>query len=582
MQEPDSPTLGKFLQALWKQESVPQLFALREQTPAAAAALTTDRVLALAAQFQRAGKIHDAAGKLSPELLKQLTECGYWGLLVPEQYGGSGAKLAEIVPFLTKLATINPTIAGLQGVHGCIGPVNQLVHFGNDEQRARLLPPLARGERIGVFGLTEPNAGSDVSQLRTTAVRDGDDYVVTGEKLFITNLLPGRTMGLVCRMEEQTAVLVVELPDQESPEFQLTNYGLHSLQHTHNHGVVFRGLRVPAANRLEAPQGDGLRIAYHGLNRGRVSLCANAAGSLRALLAHLIPWVKYRRTFGRAIAYYQLVARRIGRLAVLSLTAELAARWAAQLLDAGERGEVEGIIAKTWAADALSEAATELVLKTHGGRAFLAGHPWGDHLHDFLAPSIYEGENEILLLALFKTISKPHAREFYQPLFEELARQGMKNFNPGNPWHVWKLRHVLRPLIQWRRRQPKIRKAKLVKHPFTERLATSALAVDYLIATHGSKLAEEQVAMLTVARRLRTAVVEQILWAAAGERSPLLQRLNSSLLMNLCLAGLARETANEPTAGKLYAQLGCKILDEGWPELDGIQVPPILRPYEQS
>jgi alkylation response protein AidB-like acyl-CoA dehydrogenase len=580
MQEPDSLTRGSFLQALWKQESVAELFTLREPLPQSEAIETMQQVLRLAADFQTAGKIHDEKGKLSQELLQQLTARRYWGMLVPEQYGGSGAKLADLVPFLTKLATINPTIAGLQGVHGCIGPVNQLVHFGNDEQRARLLPPLARGERIGVFGLTEPNAGSDVSQLRTTAVRDGNDYVITGEKLFITNLLPGRTMGLVCRIEGQNAVLIVELPQQETPEFQLTHYGLHSLQHTHNHGALFRGLRVPVENRLEAPQGDGLRIAYHGLNRGRVSLCANAAGSLRTLLAHIIPWVKYRRTFGHPIADYQLVARRVGRLAVLSLTAELAARWAAQLLDAGERGEVEGIIAKTWAADALSEAATELVLKTHGGRAFLAGHAWGDHLHDFLAPSIYEGENEILLLALFKTVSKPHAREFYQPLFEELERRRMKNFNPGNPWHVWQLRQVLRPLVQWRRRQPKFSKGQ--KHLLADRLAGCASAIDYLIATHGVKLANEQIAMLSVAKRLRTTVIERLLDAAVKIESPLLQGMPPAPLTALAEAGLAREAASELSAGKSYATLGRQILDNGWPALDGIQVAPILRPYAQS
>lgn len=578
MQEPDSPSLGLFLQALWQQQSVPQLFALREPATSSTSTQTFQKGLSLAAQFQAARTLHDAEGKLSADILRQLAECGYWGLLVPAEYGGSGAKLAEIVPFLTKLSSISPTIAGLQGVHGCIGPVNQLVHFGNDEQRARLLPPLARGERIGVFGLTEPNAGSDVSQLRTTAVKDGEEYVVTGEKLFITNLLPGRTMGLVCRIEEQTAVLIVELPEQETLEFQLTHYGLHSLHHTHNHGVVFRGLRVPIKNRLTAPHGDGLRIAYHGLNRGRVSLCANAAGTLRAMLAHLLPWVKYRRTFGQAIAHYQLVARRIGRLAVLSVTTELAARWAAQLLDAGERGEAEGIIVKTWAADALSEAATELVLKTHGGRAFLAGHPWGDHLHDFLAPSIYEGENEILLLALFKTISKPHAREFYQPLHEELERRGMNKLNPGNPWHVWQLRHVLRPLIRWRRRQPKFSKGQ--KHALEHRFAGCASAVDYLIATYGAKLANEQVAMLSVARRLRTTVIELLLQAAATDNLPVLQGLDPKLLAALAEIGLARETASETTAGKVYAQLGRQILDSGWPALDGIQVPPILRPYD--
>jgi hypothetical protein len=299
---------------------------------------------------------------------------------------------------------------------------------------------------------------------------------------------------------------------------------------------------------------------------------------LRAMLAHLLPWAKYRRTFGHAIGEYQLVERRIGRLAVLSVTAELAARWGSQQLDAGERGEAEGIIVKTWAAEALREAATTLTLPTHGGRAFLAGHPWGDHLHDFLAPSIYEGENEILLLALFKTASKPHVREFYQPLFAELEKRGMRNFSPGNPWHVWQLRHVLRPLIHWRRAQPKFAKGQ--KHTLAQRLAGCASAIDFLIATHGAKLADEQVAMLSVARRLRTTVVDLLLQTAARERSSVLQELDPVSLALLAEAGLAAEVAGESTPGKLYAQLGRQILDQGWPALDGICVTPILRPYD--
>ena len=130
---------------------------------------------------------------------------------------------------------------------------------------------LARGKRLSAFALTEPCAGTDLTALRTVAVRDGDDYVVTGEKLFITNVLPGRTIGLVCLIDRRPAVLVVDLPETETAEFRLKHYGLYALKHGHNHGIVFNGLRVPAANRLDPVEGDGLTVAYHGLNRGRVA-----------------------------------------------------------------------------------------------------------------------------------------------------------------------------------------------------------------------------------------------------------------------------------------------------------------------
>src|SRR5262249_13105963 len=151
-------------------------------------------------------------------------------------------------------------------VHGCIGAVDPVQTFGSEEQKRRWLPELASGRRLSAFALTEPCAGSDLTALRTTAVRDGDDYIVNGEKLFITNVLPGRPIGLVCLIDNKPAVLIVDLPATETPEFRLKTYRLYALKHCHNHGILFENFRVPATNRLEPADGDGLTIAYHGLN----------------------------------------------------------------------------------------------------------------------------------------------------------------------------------------------------------------------------------------------------------------------------------------------------------------------------
>src|SRR5262249_56959417 len=121
---------------------------------------------------------------------------GCWGLLVEREYGGAGAPFSRFAPFLTRMATLDPTVAGLASVHGCIGAVDPVQPFGTPEQKRRWLPELASGRRLSAFALTEPGAGSDLTALRTTAVREGDDYFVTGEKLFITNVIPGRTIGL--------------------------------------------------------------------------------------------------------------------------------------------------------------------------------------------------------------------------------------------------------------------------------------------------------------------------------------------------------------------------------------------------
>ena len=188
--------------------------------------------------------------------------------------------------------------------------------------------------------------GSDLTALRTRAERSGNQFIVNGEKLFITNVIPGRTIGLVCLIDDRPAVLIVDLPDQENDHFQLRKYGLYALKHTYNQGIVFRDFPVPAENLLTPPRGDGLTIAYHGLNLGRVSLCANAAGTMRLMLASMIPWAHFRRTYGAEIATRELVQRRLGRIAALIVGCDALVQWCAGLLDQGYRGEMECIIAK--------------------------------------------------------------------------------------------------------------------------------------------------------------------------------------------------------------------------------------------
>ncbi|HVW01724.1 MAG TPA: acyl-CoA dehydrogenase family protein, partial [Planctomycetaceae bacterium] len=276
-----------------------------------------------------AGELMDDQRKISRETLAEIGKAGYWGLLVDKQYGGSGVPFTQFAPFLTRMATRDPTIAGLASVHGCIGAVDPVQTFGTPEQKQRFLPKLASGERLSAFALTEPCAGSDLTALRTTAVLEGNEYVVNGEKLFITNVQPGRTIGLVCLIEGKPAVLIVDLPEAENEQFQLKNYGLYALKHTHNKGILFRGLRVPAENLLVPPEGDGLTIAYHGLNRGRVSLCANAAGTMRLMLQSMIPWAQFRRTYGASISTRELVQRRMGATAGLIVACDALTEWCA-------------------------------------------------------------------------------------------------------------------------------------------------------------------------------------------------------------------------------------------------------------
>ncbi len=259
--------------------------------------------------------LYDDKGKVSVETLQELGGAGYWGMLIDPKFGGQGAPFRRFTQFLTRMAIYDAMIAGMASIHGCIGAVDPVRTFGTPEQKQRFLPKLASGERLSGFALTEPCAGSDLTALRTTATLDGDDYVINGEKLFITNVVPGRTAGVVVLIDGKPAVLVVDLPDQESDSFRLVPYGLYALRHAYNNGLLFKNFRVPKENLLKPVQGDGLTIAYHGLNLGRLSLCAGAAGSMRVMLANLLPWAEFRRTYGQPIARRELVKRRIARLA---------------------------------------------------------------------------------------------------------------------------------------------------------------------------------------------------------------------------------------------------------------------------
>ncbi|WDI40249.1 acyl-CoA dehydrogenase family protein [Bremerella sp. P1] len=399
--------------------------------------------------FRKSKAITDDKGKIRDEVLQSLGDAGYWGLLVDKKYGGSGTPFRAFAPFLTEMAMVDPTLAGLASVHGCIGAVDPVSTFGSEEQKQRYLPKLASGEKLSAFALTEPCAGSDLTALRTHAKLDGDSYVLNGEKLFITNVVPGRTIGVVCLIDDVPAVLVVDLPPEENDNFQLRKYGIWALKHTYNQGIIFKDFRVPKENLLVPGKGNGLTIAYHGLNLGRISLCANAAGTMRLMMASMIPWVHFRETYGEPIAKRELVQRRLGKLAGMIVASDALVAWCSTLIDAGYRGEMECIIAKIFGSESQKEAAIELFMKTHGGRSFLHGHMFGDNVHEYLAPCIYEGEGEMLGMAFFKSLVKKHGTQFFEPIGKALHEAGIKKPNPFNPAHAWALKGALAPYASW-------------------------------------------------------------------------------------------------------------------------------------
>jgi alkylation response protein AidB-like acyl-CoA dehydrogenase len=576
--------------AVWDRGLPIELFqSVAEETPADVSKVMDDSI-AVVQRHRDAATLMNEDRKISNEVLSDLAATGYWGLLVGKDFGGSGAPFRSFAPFLTRMAMADPTIAGLASVHGCIGAVDPVRTFGNDEQKKRFLPGLASGEKLSGFALTEPGAGSDLTALKTTAKLDGDHYVVNGEKLFITNVVPGRTLGLVCLIEEKPAVLVCDLPAEENDQFQLRKYGIYALKHTYNRGIIFNDFKVPAENLLQPVKGNGLTIAYHGLNLGRVALCANAAGTMRLMMASMIPWAQFRKTYGEAIAARELVQRRLGRLAGLIVACDALVAWCSGLIDEGYRGEMECIVAKIFGSEAQKEAAIELFMKTHGGRSFLHGHIFGDNVHEYLAPCIYEGEGEMLGMAFFKSLVKHHGTTFFEPIGKALAAAGIKKPNPLNPAHAWALKGVLPQYAKWFLGQYLLPNPTPVLPPMPSTLRAHAefaaaglqnspLEISGTMRKHQLKLADRQCRMSELSSRVQKLIVMLCTSLYAARQEDEVVRDAADLVCQ----DLTRELSGRRPSDRYFRKattLGQTIADGGFASISGLKADEILMPYE--
>ncbi|MBI1831649.1 MAG: acyl-CoA/acyl-ACP dehydrogenase [Planctomycetes bacterium] len=527
--------------------------------------------------------------KLSAETIDELAAAGYWGLLIDPKYGGSGTPFARFAPFLTKIGVVDSMTSAMASVHGCIGAVDPLRTFGSDEQKQRLLPILASGKKISAFALTEPCAGSDLTALKTTATLVGDHYEVTGEKLFITNIVPGRMIGLVAMIDNKPAVLIAELPPAENAEFQIVRYGLYALKQAYNVGMKFNKFKAPKENLLVPPTGDGLTIAYHGLNLGRLSLCAGAAAAMRVFLANILPWANFRRTYGQSIETRELVKRRIARLAALIAGSDALVAWGSWLIDQGYRGELECIIAKIFGSEAQKEAAIELFMKTHGGRSFLHGHLFGDNVHEYLAPCIYEGEGEMLGMAFFKSLVKEHGRAYFEPIGKALQANEIKDFNPWNPVQLWKLRGELWSYSMWslgRKFTGRDRgtvnglNAKLAEHlQFAQDMCQShPIELSNAMSKHQLKLADRQCRIAELSQRVQDTVVMIVTLMWAHQQKNEIAIASADIL---CQDLRRKLTGERPSDAYFRAvgELADKIIAGGYEDLAGVRREEIMMKY---
>jgi hypothetical protein len=366
---------------------------------------------------------------------------------------------------------------------------------------------------------------------------------------------------------------------------------LWALKHTYNRGIIFRDLRVPAANLLVPARGDGLTIAYHGLNLGRIALCANAAGTMRLMLAGMIPWANFRRTYGAPIATRELVRRRMGELAGLIVACDALVAWCAGLIDRGFRGEMECIVAKIFGSEAQKHAAVEYFMKTHGGRSFLVGHNFGDNIHEYLAPCIYEGEGEMLAMGFFKSLVKHHGKTFFEPIGKLLASAGIRQPNLLNPAHVWALKSALLPYARWtmaRRLRP-IAAAQLPEMPkplrehaefACERLQRMALEISGTMSRFQLKLADRQCRMAELSQRTQDliTILTTSLYGARHSDS-LIRDAADIYCQSVKQKLLGRRPSNHYF--RRATELGAAIANGQFRAIAGLEAEEILMPYEQ-
>jgi alkylation response protein AidB-like acyl-CoA dehydrogenase len=530
MAEPDLPT---------------HLFDSDDPQVAARARAAMDGSLAVVRQRVGAGTAYGDDDNVAPDVLGELSGAGYWGLRADVEYGGSGVNLAGWAPFIAETAVVDPWIAALSSPHAALGPVNLVARFGTDEQKARLLPPLAAGERLGAFAITEPGTASDWGAIGTTAVRSGDELLLCGEKMFITNAAPGRTVAVLCKLDGRLTMLVVELPSDENDRFHTVRYHHRAPRHITNRALIFRDLPVPAANILEA---DGRAVGYHGLNHGRVLVCAFAAGGLRAMAGILIPWVQTRATFGAVIGRRELVQRRLGRLAGRIVAADALVAWSAQVLDQGYRGELECVTAKVFGSEAMKDAAVDLLLKTHGSRAFIPGNLFADALHDLVAPTIFEGENEVLTLGSFRSLVKAR-----------LSNPPSAGVPPAAP-----------------RGMPPLDLDELAAFAAAT-LRQTGSEVDDAVRQHGAALAERQAIAVELAQRAQLATVLLVVARYGARQTDALVR-QAAVCITAELAQRLSGARPTPAYHQLLTDLGAAVADEAFAPVAGATRIPVAIP----
>ena len=337
--------------------------------------------------------------------LHGLAQMGCYGVVVPEAYGGAALDYLSLALIIEEIAAGDGASSTIVSVNNC--PVcSILLAFGNEAQKKEFLQPLAKGEYLGAFCLTEPQAGSDAADLRTTAVKQGNEYVINGTKQFITSGKNG-DIAIVLALTNPAAGkrgMSAFIVPTVTPGYVVGRIEEKMGQHASDTAqILFENCRIPLQNRI-GEEGEGYKIALSGLEGGRMGIAAQSIGMARAAFEAALHYAKDRKTFGQAIFKHQSVQFKLSEMATQIEAARQLLWHAAALKDAGEPCLKQAAMAKLFASEMAERVCSEAI-QLHGGYGYLSDFPVERIYRDVRVAQIYEGTSEIQKILIARALA---------------------------------------------------------------------------------------------------------------------------------------------------------------------------------
>jgi len=353
----------------------------------------------------------DEEGELPMEAVKQMAELGLFGLPFPEELGGSGSDFLTLCLAIEEIARVDSSLAiTLEAAVG-LGAM-PIWHFGTDEQRAKWLPPLARGEQLAGFGLTEPGGGSDAGATRTTARIEDGNWVINGSKSFITNsgtpITSFVTVTAVTAQDDGRKEISAIVVPNDTPGFEVGRaYRKMGWHHSDTHELSFSDCRVPEENLL-GERGQGFRNFLRILDDGRIAIAALAVGLSQGCVDECLKYVHERTAFGKPIGSFQALQFKLADMAMKTELARQAYYRAAWLKAKGRPYKKEAAMAKLYASETAVDVAREAV-QIHGGYGYIEEFPVCRHFRDSKILEIGEGTSEVMRILIARELGLPES-----------------------------------------------------------------------------------------------------------------------------------------------------------------------------